>query len=162
MWWRTLFLRRFSKPTPKTTLSPSSIHDFTQQTPAHWAGFDGGDNFAARFTIKAPVKTGDDILVKLRSGRIGKYHLYSVRSTFDEHGGIFKCLGCAIQYKEKHDLALAETKIAAPTNKAVRGPRPSNDGVSDVSSGVVVRPCEYWKVLARIEATNRGSDSMRP
>lgn len=77
--WR--FLRRLFPPSP-TAPTIYRVVDFTKPIEGHWAAYEGGDNFDARFIVCGKVCRNDEILIRLKSGRIGRYHLFSVLPDF--------------------------------------------------------------------------------
>lgn len=163
----TLYQRLWGTTT-ETTLSPCEL-DFVEPTPERWAEFIGGDNLAARFQIKGNVKLGDDILVRLESGRIGRYHVYSCRPDFCQPS-LSNVLAAGICYKETYEPVVVEPDVsntlwdpAYPkfVDCGVRGLQPSNGGVPDLSSGFTRGSSKFWEVLTRNEAVGRRTSASR-
>lgn len=150
----------------ETTLLPREL-DFVEPTPEKWAEFVGGDNLAARFRVKGNVKLGDDILVQLESGRIGRYHIYSCRPEFHQPW-FFNVLAAGICYKETYEPVVAKPDTgdtlwdpAYPkfVDCGTGGLQPSDGRVPDLSSGFTRGSSEFWKVLARDEAVSHRANS---
>jgi hypothetical protein len=144
--------------------------DFINPSVWHWAGFDYGDNYEAHFTIRGMVARGDYILVRLRSGRIGRYQLYSVLPDFTGTAD-YKAIGAAVGYHSyevsnslngiKKPALLLLAKNPTPFDNIPRGPRPYSGELSNLSSGAIVPASDVWKLQVRNEARGTWAGSMR-
>src|SRR5271168_726060 len=158
------FLKELLWPPPKPPVLRRVI-DFTHPREDHWASFDGGNNFDARFTIRGNVAFGDQILVAMQSGRIGCYRLFSVRSDFTGKAN-WKAQGMAVAYWTEAESIQRVVKPALPKVKGLLGNgsgwiRSDSGQLAHLPSGFTKPASEFWKVLCRDEACNRRSNSMR-
>lgn len=150
--WR--FLRRFLTP-PSTQVYLSRVLDFTRPNPEYWLDFVGGDNFDAHFLIRGDVAQGDDVLVRMQSGRIGRYTLFSVRSTFMAQAH-WKARGIFICYQKTIPTLAVLSAFPEHQIKGLLGPglgriRPDPSKFIDLPLGFTLPSSEFWKILARNE-----------
>lgn len=140
------------------------IHDFTYPDKNHWAGFDLGDTYVSYFTLRTNgvVKVGDEILVNMRSGRVGRYHIYSVRRDFTG-GADYKVTAAAYGYVPKTvEVAMpAPRKTPLLLTDGSGGSKPYSGELSDIPSSIALPTSEFWKVHARDEANHRRPNPMR-
>lgn len=139
--------------------------DFSQPSPSKWAKFEGGDNFDACFRINGDVRKGDEILVPMASGRIGRYCLFSVLPDF-RSGATWMVRSCAIGYEDRQTLVIRHDSVPTPTIKGLLGDgtgrsRPDFSQSLVISSGFTQPTSEFWKILVRDEARRSRSNSMR-
>lgn len=162
MWWR---LKHLWKPAEPIRIICKQI-DFTEPTSNHWASYDYGDNYDARFTIRGAVQRGDEILVVLRSGNIGRYRLFSVLPDFTGIGDS-KVRATGIGYYKKAPVRsvsiplLPAPKIKALLTDGSGGPRSCNGQLFDLQSGSLVPTSDQWKILVRNEACRARTSEMR-
>lgn len=147
------------------------IHDFTKPSSIHWAGFDMGDNYGAHFTLRTNgvVKVGDEILVTMRSGRVGRYRIFSGRRDFTGRAD-YRVEATAIGYAdspvqrlpmEPRPVSLPTPKVTALLGDGTWSTRSDNGKLSDLSGGTPIGASELWKVHARNEAGSRRSNPLR-
>jgi hypothetical protein len=160
--WR--LLRWLLRPTEPPRIIYRQV-DFTQYNKTKWASYDYGDNYDTRFTIRGFVQRGDEILIVLRSGRIGRYRLFSVTPDFTGIGD-YKVRATAIGYYRKAPVrVLSIPLLPAPKIKALltdgsRGIRSSNSQLSDLQGGSLITASEQWKILVRNEASRARASEM--
>jgi len=157
--------RLFQKPKPLKARPIHFVYDFTKPEKNHWIAFEGGDNYAAKFRITGDVKAYDDVLVRLKSGRIGRYRLFSVLRDFSGASD-WTALGMAIGYwsepqQEASMAAKPDPKIKGLLGDGSGGLRSDPGESSALSSGFTLPSSEFWKVLERNEACHRRAGSMR-
>ena len=70
----------------QTRERPIKVHNFTQQHPPDFfCGFDKGDALASHFSIRGPVVSlRDELLLKMNSGKIGRFRVYSLHRVHTE------------------------------------------------------------------------------
>lgn len=132
--------------------------DFTKPRSDHWVSFDGGTNFDAHFTIRGQVTLGDQILVRMQSGRIGCYRLFSVRPDFMGLAN-WKAQGIGVNYRD--DLWPPTPKIKGLLTDGTRWVRSSSGELAHLPSGFTKPASEFWSILVRDEARRGRSNSMR-
>lgn len=142
------------------------VIDFTTPRKNHWLNFEGGDNFDARFAIRGQVARGDEVLVRMQSGRIGCYSLFSVIRDFTGVAD-WKARGAAIGYTDRMVLHQRTAPCAKPevTRLLSDGTwRVQSDSskLADLQSGFTQPTSEFWKIRARNEARRDWTDSLRP
>jgi len=151
------------KPSPIQLVSRQV--DFTEPTLTHWANFEHGSNYNAHFAIRGDVAKGDEILVRMQSGRVARYCLYSAIRDF--HGvADWKVVGCICGYESPRQIVLEHDKAPAPKIKGLLGDgsgslRSSPSKPPDLPSGFTEPTSEFWKVLARDEACRARADRLR-
>jgi hypothetical protein len=153
------FLRTWLNP-PKPVML-SCVLDFTKPTNERWARFEGGDNFDAHFTVRGFVAKGDEILVRMCSGRVGRYCLFSVLRDFSSRSD-WKVRGCATGYQ---GMPRTYTPFRRPI-KGLLGPaprslQPNPSQPLALSCGFTDPASEFWKILARNEACCARADKLR-
>ena len=151
---------------PKPPVLDNVTVDFTRPTTGHWASFEGGDNFDARFSICGRVAKGDEILVRLCSGSIGRFCLFSVLPNFK--GGEATTLARGILVARLRPikrvvpkLCLPAPKIAGLLGDGTGGLRSHPSELVDLSSGFTEPASSFWKVLARNEARSARASQLR-
>jgi len=151
MWWQKLkaFLL------PPETLTIYRLLDFTKPALNHWIRFDGGDNNNAMFTARGEVHFGDYILVRCRSGRVGRYRCFSVRPDFTGEAD-YKIQAVAIGYWSA-PTAYPPKPIKGLLGDGTRWVRSDKGELAHLPSGFTKPASEFWKILARNEACNRHS-----
>lgn len=108
------------------------------------------------FTVCGEVRYGDYILVRLRSGRVGRYRVFSVHPDFSGKGHA-KILAAAIGYWQE------PTRVAPKPVKPIKGllgdgtrwVRSDTGELAHLPSGFTKSASEFWKILARNEACYR-------
>jgi hypothetical protein len=154
------FLKELLFP-PKPLPALRCMIDFTRPTKDHWASFEGGDNFHARFVIKGNVRHGDEILVRMQSRRKGCYRLYSVHRDWSRLGD-WRCAGMAVGYWDDPPVPeKVAPKIKGLLSDGTRWVRSDTGELAHLSSGFTKPASEFWKILARNEARRGWTDSMR-
>jgi hypothetical protein len=156
------FLKALFRPKPEPW---RSLVDFSDPRPNHWANYNGGTNFEAHFTIRGQVALGDEILVGMSSGRVGRYRLYSVRPDFVD-GADWKAQGMAIGYWGGMPTTTRPRPIAEPEIKGLLGDgsrwvRSDKGELAHLPSGFTKPTSDFWKILCRDEACHQGTDRMR-
>lgn len=156
LWWR----QRKSNPLPvHCTIS------FINPSKERWAGFDGGDNNDARFTVRGNVKIDDEILIRMQSGRIGRYRLFSVLRDWMGVGD-WKVKAVAVGYQTTPRVIEGVEQNPAPKIKGLLGDgtrwvRSSSGELAHLPSGFTKPSSEFWEILCRDEACHRRAGSMR-
>ena len=177
MWKKLKLLKNLLTLRPTSLISIKTI-DFTRPSREYWDSFDYGENYDARFTIKTRgyICVGDEILIRLRSGRIGRYALFSVQRDFTGQAD-YKVHAMAIGYEStpirvkainvtsrpvvRPILALPAPKIKALLGEGSRGIRSSDSRLPDISDGTIIPASELWKVHARNEACGSRTNPLR-
>jgi hypothetical protein len=144
----------FSKRKPSLIQLASRVIDLTEPTEDHWGIFEGGDNFDARFTMHGDVAKGDEILVRMQSGRIARYCAFSCIHNFCGPGE-WKVRACICGY-EKEPVQIKGLLTAGSTSVRSGPSQPST-----LSSGFTEPASGFWKILARDEACRAGADRLR-
>jgi hypothetical protein len=150
------------KPIP---LGPTRVIDFSTPRRGHWIKFEGGDNFDAQFVVCGSVTKGDDVLVLMQSGRIGRYTLFSVLRDF-RGGAEWRVRGVAIGY---WPLDLLRQKSVPSTPRAIKGllgdgsrrVQPNLGQSSPLPDGFTKSSSEFWAVLGCNETHCAGANSCR-
>lgn len=143
----------------------SRLIDFTDPFPNHWADFEGGDNFNARFSIRGNVAKGDEIIVRLRSGKHGYYSLYSVLRDFTGVAD-WKASGCLVDVQDPHTSIISPNPIPAPKIKGLLCSengrvQPDAGKLAPLQSGFTDSTSDFWKILCRDEARSSRTDRIR-
>lgn len=137
------------------------VIDFTHPIVEHWAQFDGGGVYDAMFTIRGQVHRGDQILVRLKSGRIGRFSLFSCQRDFFGLGD-YRVRGCIVGYHDRPRAAeTGPTTIKGLLTDGGRSLRPGLGESPNISSGFTKPASEFWKILARNEAGHARASSIR-
>jgi hypothetical protein len=163
---RTVEMWRFWGQKPSTTVTYLSREiDFTRPTLKQWASYEGGDNFSAQFRIRGNVANGDEILIPMRSGRIGRYCLYSVLRDFSGTAD-WKVRGCAVGYQKFSETTSPICQVVKPAIKGLlgdgsRGLQPNSSQLAHVQGSFTEPTSEFWKILVRDEARSARADRMR-
>lgn len=128
--------------------------------------FDGGDNYDARFIIRGYVAKGDEILVRMQSGRLCRYQLFSVLPDFSGKAN-WKARGIAIEYwhtRETTQHRVEPVLVPKPSLAPAPAPsvRPDRGQLATLQSGFTLPTSEFWKVRARNEASSARANSIRP
>src|SRR5258707_1287136 len=99
LWQRVLEACFPAKTTWKKSLAVNQTEiDFTVSTPGQYCRFEYGDNQMAHFKGAGKfVRHGDIVCVKMSSGKIGRYELYSLIQTSREG---WDAIGKLVGYKE--------------------------------------------------------------
>jgi hypothetical protein len=150
-------LRWFWKPKPQPL---HCMIDFTKSRKDHWAGFDGGDNHDAMFSIVGHVQIGDELLIRMQSGRIGRYRVFS--RFFDPTGVVdWHIRATAIGYLSEERCLAPMVKVQGLLGDGSGRLRSDSSQSTPLSSGFIEPSGDFWKVLCRDEARRGWTDSMR-
>lgn len=108
------------------------------------------------FTVRGDVRTGDYILVRLRSGRIGRYRVFSCIWNF-AHPGTCQIRAVAIGYwtPPACSVKLPNRPIKGLLGDGTRWVRSDKGELAHLPRGFTKPASEFWKILARHEACNR-------
>lgn len=151
MWKR---LKALFLPTPPDWLCRSV--DFTRPTKEHWAKFQGGENYDARFLVRGQVAVGDEIRIKMRSGRIGCFRIRSRRLDFMGSGDyIVQAIALGYASDSPPQLELKGLPVKGP-----RWVRSDSGELAHLPSGFTKPASEFWKILARDASSGTGTDSV--
>lgn len=164
MWKR---LKQWLGRTQQLTPPEFRLIDFTKPTATHWAGFDGGNNYDACFTIKCarPLHFKDYILVRLQSGRIGRYRVFSALPDFSRVAD-WKVRAVAVGYWEPDRTMAHNPSRPAPKTQGLLcaptgGIRPPVSQSPALPRGFTKPTSDFWKVFARDEACHRRTSTVR-
>lgn len=148
--WRFLWKLTRKKPQPKVFRSIN----FVEATKDHRAVFVGGNCYDARFDIRGQIAYGDEILVRMRSGRIGRYRVFSVQKDFSGNSDwLVRATGVGYQETSKQIPQL-------PCHNA-RWVRSDTGELAHLPSGFTKPASEFWKILVRDQASRDRTNSMR-
>lgn len=157
------FLRKLLVPVRNSVVT--NIIDFREPRLDHWASFEGGDNFDARFSIRGRVAKGDEIIVRMRSGRSCSYQLFSVRPDFTRDAD-WVVRGCVVGWFQQGRLVPEAKRNAGPSAQRLLG---SGSGgiqsypseLAPLSDGFTYPTSEFWKIRARNEACSARANQLR-
>lgn len=109
----------------KCSESAETELDFTKQSSSHCCYFVQGDNLAAHFLGRSQlVRPGDTVLVKMESGKIGRYELYSVIRV--SIGGKYRAIGKLLGYKTLAQEATSAKEVDVQVQaRSLAGKSPS-------------------------------------
>jgi hypothetical protein len=140
---------------PKPAPHPTKLHNFTQPTRDRWASFEGGDNFDARFSIRGcAVARGDQIFVRMRSGLVARFSLFSVLRDFTGQAD-WRVRGCILGYWKNGTPSKRQTSLV------VGRIQPDPSKLAYLQIGFTKPTSEFWKILARNEACSLGTNRLR-
>lgn len=148
---------------PKPPVKLRQIIDFRYPRIGHWARFDGGDNFDARFTVRGKIALHDDIIVRMQSGRSGRYRVFS-RQCLSASLDKWRIGTIAIGYWE--DICTKPKPVTTPATsiKGLLGDGPgwvrSDKGeLAHIPSSLAKSSGDFWKILCRDEACHQRTGS---
>lgn len=105
--WSKMIPPKWSSLVPKKV--PDTEVDFVFQFEGHKCAFTHGNNVKAYFIGDCPaVQQGDVALLKMQSGRIGRFHLYELERV--GVGNKWTAIGAFIGYKEAY-IPVAKTPV---------------------------------------------------
>lgn len=155
MTWRQVIWKALKESlgrgTPPTPVVSRRIVDFTRSTKDHWIKFEGGDNYNAMFNIRGACKMGDDILVCMSSGRIGRYRIFSLLPDFTGVGD-YRARAVGVCYWPKASVdprpsATPVVKIKGLLGDGTRWVRSDKGELAHLPSGFTKPASEFWKVF---------------
>lgn len=162
--WRFLLTRLGLRGKSHQTFPIYRLIDFTRPSKEHWAKFEGGDNYDAMFLVRGCIQRRDEILVRLRSGRVGRYQVFSCVPDFSGIGDCrIRCIAMGYWDVEKPmaiRLPKVPTQIKGLLGDGTRWLRSSSSEPSDISFGLADKTGEFWKVQCRAEACSRRTSSV--
>lgn len=132
--------------------------DYTKPHRNHWLDYRGGDPYGASFDVRGPVARGNDVLVRMRSGRIGRFTVYSVRKDFTGMAD-WKATGAFICYEPAP--ATEHRPIKGLLGDGTGSVRSDKSKPALLSSGFTEPSSEFWEVLCRDEARHSWADPVR-
>jgi hypothetical protein len=162
--WRSLLIAlgviRPWKPRPYRSIN------FIRTLKNHWAKFDGGDNYDARFIVRGEkVAYGDTLLVRMQSGRIGRYRVFSVQHDYTGRADWqVHATGLGYMWEAPpvpQPLLLPAPKIAGLLTDGSRWVRSNTGELAHLPRGFTKPASEFWKIFTRDEANCNRPDSMR-
>jgi hypothetical protein len=136
--------------------------DFTRTTKEHWAGYDNGDAYDTQFTIRgAKIAFGDYMLVRMQSGRIARYRVFSVRRDYTGRAD-WVVRATAIGYVPMVEQAMPPvSKIKGLLGDGSGGIRSNASQPAHLPNGFTKPTSEFWKILVRDEVSRDRTNSMR-
>lgn len=150
---------------PKPISLLTRVIDFTQPRKDHWLRYQGGDHFDSHFSIRGHVIRGDEVLIRMQSGRVGCYSLFSVIRDFSGQAD-WLARGAAVGYADKVEqkppmAALPRPQITRLLGDGTWRVQPDSSKLAALSSGFTLPTSEFWKVFARNEACGHRANSLR-